>query len=71
MTFEARLTGGRGIYFLLFCVVKRGESNKEEKNESRGIPIFPLDNPLLKTARGGLRPPIWIPPRERPHGNIP
>ena len=24
---------GGGIYFLLFCVDKRGESNKEEKNK--------------------------------------
>ena len=60
----------RGIYFLLFCVDKRGESNKEEKNNQRGDFDFPpLDTPLKRPE--GVATPIWTPPGERPQGNIP
>ena len=52
----ARLMGGRGFAFSSFVSSKEEKATKRRKNESRGIPIFPLDNPLLKTATQGPRP---------------
>ncbi len=56
------LNGG-GFTFLSFGFAKREESNKGEKSESRGISIFPLDNPLLKTTTQGAAAPYVENPR--------
>ena len=45
-----------GITFSSFVSSKEEKVTKRRKDESRGIPIFPLDNPLLKTATQGPRP---------------
>ncbi len=50
------LTGRRGLAFSSFDETKEEKETKRRKNESRGIPIFPLDNPLVKTATQGPRP---------------
>ena len=61
---------GRGDYFLLFCIDKRGESNKEKKNNQRGDFDFPpLDFPLKRPHRG--RGPYVENPRGAPAGRHP
>ena len=54
---------GGGFSFLSFGFAKREERNKGEKSESRGISIFPLDNPLLKTTTQGAAAPYVENPR--------
>ncbi len=50
--------------FSSFVLTKEEESNKEEKNNQRGISIFPLWTPLLKTtSQGGCGPPTGCTPR--------
>ena len=64
-----RLIGGPEFSFLLldFQKEKRNKRGKETRGE---ISFFPSPGPrLLKTTRGGLRAPIWTPPRERSHEN--
>ena len=46
-----------GFTFSSFGFAKRGESNKEEKSDQRGISIFPLWTPLLKTTTQGAAAP--------------
>ena len=46
--------GAAGPFFLLFCIDKRGERNKEEKNNQRGISV--CRQAALPPLRGSLSP---------------